>query len=280
MSWERFPPARPIKAEGGIKARSNRGEIAQTWWSRRFIDVLESLGLGARLSRGRTYARAGQVLSMSIGAGEVVAEVQGSRYPPYSVEIGLDVLTEDEWAAVEEALAGQALYRAKLLAGEMPQDIEDVFRRCGVSLFPLEPHELWMECSCPDWASPCKHIAAVFYLLAEAFDADPFLVLAWRGRAKDALLARLRELTGGQADADGPDSGRAVGAAAHVPDDPPLAEQIDRYWTGAPWSRPSGAHPIVPDLVLREVAPPSITVGGRSLADILRPAYERLAATD
>ena len=282
MSWERFPPSRPIKAEGGIKARSSRGEIAQTWWSRRFIDVLESLGLGARLSRGRTYARAGQVLSLSICPGEVLAEVQGSRYPPYSVEIGLDILADEDWATVEEALAAQALFRAKLLAGEMPQDIEEVFGRCGVSLFPTEPHELWMECSCPDWAVPCKHVAAVFYLLAEAFDADPFLVLAWRGRAKDALLARLQELTGpggggdGPSGPDGPCEPAQVTAAARLPEDPPLAEQIEQFWSGKPWPGPASSRLVVPDLVLRESEPPAVKVGKRSLAEVLRPAYQTL----
>ena len=178
-----WPPAsRPRAVEGGLKARSTRGAIAQTWWSGRFIAVLEAIIVGGRLQRGRNYARRGQVLSMDVTAGLVSALVQGSRVQPYRVRIGLDAFGQPEWAAAERALAGSAWYSAKLLAGEMPEDIEDVFAELGLALFPASATELSMYCSCPDWQVPCKHIAAVFYLLAEAFDDDPFRILAWRGR--------------------------------------------------------------------------------------------------
>lgn len=271
MSWERFPPSRPRKVDGGLKARSARGAIAQTWWSKRFIAVLESLGMGARLTRGRTYARAGQVLSLDIRSGAVVARVQGSRRSPYDVTIGLPTFAAREWADVERVLAEQALFRAKLLAGEMPQEIEDAFAECDLSLFPRRDFELAMACSCPDWAVPCKHIAAVFYLLAEHFDADPFLVLAWRGRRKDVLLASLRDLAGSET--GGPDE---ASAAPRLAPDPPLADQIDRFWVAGPWELPVTPSPITPDVVLREVELPAIEVRGRPLAEFLRPAYEAL----
>ncbi len=274
MSWEHFPPSRPRKVDGGLKARSARGAIAQTWWSKRFIAVLESLGLGARMTRGRTYARAGQVLSLDIRSGAVAARVQGSRRTPYGITIGLPTFTDDEWADVESVLAEQALFRAKLLAGEMPQEVEDAFAQCGLSLFPRRGFELAMACSCPDWAVPCKHIAAVFYLLAEHFDTDPFLVLAWRGRTKDVLLASLRELAGSTTAAtDEP------GAAPLLSPDPPLADQIDRFWAAGAWELPVTPTPITSGVVLREVEPPAVEVRGRPLAEFLRPAYEALHDT-
>src|SRR6266545_4239439 len=181
-SWDDWPPpSRPRRVEGGIKARSRRGQIGESWWSGRFVAILESLGIGPRLGRGRAYARAGQVLDLGVAAGTVSARVQGSRARPYRVSIGLARFGGAEWARVESALAARALYSAKLLAGEMPREIEEVFASCGLSLFPGRAQDLAMSCSCPDWAVPCKHIAATFYLLAEAFDADPFLILAWRG---------------------------------------------------------------------------------------------------
>ena len=122
----------------------------------------------------------------------MTALVQGSRPHPYKVSIGVLPLTTAQWRAVERRLASQALFRAKLLAGEMPAEIEDVFGSCGTPLFPRSAADLTMRCSCPDWEVPCKHLAAVCYVLAEAFDDDPFTMLAWRGRGREELLAELR----------------------------------------------------------------------------------------
>ena len=182
---------------GGLKAHSTRGAIGQTWWSGRFIAVLEAIIVGGRLERGRNYARRGQVISLDVASGMVSALVQGSRVQPYRVRVGLDAFGTPEWDAAERALAASAWYSAKLLAGEMPEDIEDVFAELGLALFPASAAELSMYCSCPDWEVPCKHIAAVFYLLAEAFDDDPFSILAWRGRSRADLLAGLTPLAAG-----------------------------------------------------------------------------------
>ena len=188
--WFPAEPTRPLAVEGGLKARSTRGAIGQTWWSGRFIAVLEAIIVGGRLERGRNYARRGQVISLDVAAGMVSALVQGSRVQPYRVRVGLDAFGAPEWARLERALAESAWYSAKLLAGEMPEDIEDVFGQLGLALFPASSGELAMYCSCPDWQVPCKHIGAVFYLLAETFDDDPFSILAWRGRSREDLLAK------------------------------------------------------------------------------------------
>jgi len=157
--------------------------------------VLEDIGLGNRLARGRNYARQGQVVSLDIDAGLVSALVQGSRSRPYRVRIGIRAFGKGEWAGLEADLAASAWYTAKLLAGEMPEDIEDVFSAAGLSLFPSAAPELSLDCSCPDYEVPCKHIAAAFYLLAEAFDEDPFTILAWRGRDREDLLPTCRQRT-------------------------------------------------------------------------------------
>ena len=192
------PPSHPRPVEGGLKARSTRGAIAQTWWSERFIEVLEDIGIGNRLQRGRSYARKGQVISMDVGPGSVTAQVQGSRTRPYRVRIGIAAFDKTEWAQAERALAGNAWYTATLLAGEMPEDIEDVFGALRLSLFPTTARELSLDCSCPDHAVPCKHLAATFYLLAEYFDEDPFAILAWRGREREDLLDNLQAARSGR----------------------------------------------------------------------------------
>jgi uncharacterized Zn finger protein len=274
---EFYPPSRPIKADGGIKARSKRGSIGEQWWSRRFIDVLESFGLQSRLSRGRNYARSGQVLSLSIGTGHVTAKVQGSRVKPYSVKLTVDPLTTRQWRRVEEALAARAVFRARLLAGEMPAEIEQVFADCGTPLFPHSARDLEMTCSCPDWEVPCKHLAAVCYVLAEAFDDDPFAMLAWRGKGREDLLAALRRLAGGGRADQG---GHAVLEVA----DKPLAECMDGFWS-TPLS-PARLRALPPvaaapaDLLLRSFEPPMITAGGMDMVTLLRPAYLLMAATD
>lgn len=135
------------------------------------------------------------MLSVDIDRGLVTAEVQGSRRKPYKVVVTVKPLSDEEWAEVGERLASQALFAARLLAGEMPQDIETVFAEAGLSLFPNPVSDLQTQCSCPDWSNPCKHIAAVYYLLGEEFDRDPFLIFKLRGMERAGLV----ELIGPQA---------------------------------------------------------------------------------
>jgi uncharacterized Zn finger protein len=289
---------------GGIKARSTRGAIGETWWSKRFLAVLESFSLGGRLTRARNYARTGQVLSLDVEPGAVAAVVQGSRPKPYQVSIGLARFPDQVWRRIEAALAEQALFSARLLAGEMPPEIEAVCAAAGAPLFPGSVGDLVMSCSCPDWQVPCKHIAATFYLLAESFDTDPFGILLWRGRPRDTLLARLRELRTG---ADGPDpptgSGRranprvagppagsaaspdpaaeaepAIGSAAVLADlaDVALADSRDRFFL-PPVPLPAQPPTLAgePDLLLRQLSTPGPELGGAGLTEHLRRMYLR-----
>lgn len=184
----------------GVRARTKRGSIGSQWWSRRFIDLLESFADPGRLSRGRTYARKGQVFDLKVAPYEVTAKVQGSAPDPYEVALGIDAIDEAGWRAVERELASRAVFRARLLAGEMPPEIEWVFAELGLALFPGEASDLHLMCDCPDWGDPCKHAAAVLYLLAEAFDDDPFLILEWNGRGRNELLAALRRGGGTEPD--------------------------------------------------------------------------------
>jgi len=292
-----YPPSKPRKVEGGIKARSTRGEISSQWWSRRFVDALEALAVGGRLTRGRTYARQGQVLSLDLAPGVVRSQVQGSRARPYRVELAITPFTELVWAKVEVALAEQAIYSARLLAGEMPPDIEEVFAAAGSPLFPARRGDLRMSCSCPDWEVPCKHLAATIYLLGERFDADPFEILAWRGRAKEDLLGRLRELRGTDpgpgrrggagattpGDVEPPEGASAVGALTALADlDEPMgSDAAQRFWLSpVPLPAPPAALPIPVDLLLRQLPPPDPSLGGSMLVERLRPAYDRFAADE
>ena len=265
-----FEARPPIRVEGGLRARSRRGPIGEQWWSRRFIDLLEGICDHGRLARGRAYARRGQVLELAVAPGVVTARVQGSRPAPYRVSITIPAYSGSDWAEISRALASQALYRAALLAGEMPREILDVFDALGRPLFPSA---LGMSCSCPDRGDPCKHVSAVLYLLAEAFDDDPFLVLAWRGRARSDLLDALRGFAAPEPTPD----------PLHVPDEPLVARLDDFYAPAVSLGRlrslreQSPAEPAPPDLLLRALQPPPVKVRHRPLVDVLRSAYRDLS---
>lgn len=283
--WWREYSGGALPVDGGIRARSSRGAIGRSWWSGRFIAVLESLGVGGRLGRGRAYARAGQVVSMEVDAGSVKAQVQGSRSRPYQVRLGVSTYGKPEWARIEQAMADDAWYAAELLAGEMPEDIEErVFGPVGLGLFPTSRSDLSMDCTCPDDEVPCKHLAAVCYLLAESFDDDPFGILALRGRDRETLLANIRaRRAAGPSDAGTAPSEAGFVAGAGPPDSSarldhtaPLAECLDRYWS-APGPLPGSPGPETPvDAVLDELPPAGLTVGGRTLSELLRPVYRSL----
>ncbi|MGH3843685.1 MAG: SWIM zinc finger family protein [Pseudonocardiaceae bacterium] len=264
------PRSRPRAVEGGLKARNARGAIAQTWWSERFIEVLEGIGLGSRLQRGRSYARTGQVMSLDVGPGSVTAQVQGSRARPYRVRIGIAAFGKSEWAQAEQALAGNAWYTAKLLSGEMPDDIEDVFTALGLSLFPTTARELSLDCSCPDHAVPCKHLAATFYLLAESFDDDPFAILAWRGREREDLLANLQAARG-----DGPPAADRAEQSGR-----PLADCLDSYFTPQAQTRVPSPPATSSAALLDQLPDVTVAVRDRPLTDLLRPAYLALERGD
>jgi uncharacterized Zn finger protein len=225
-----YPHSVPIPVEGGIVARTGRGRrFGASWWAGRWIAVLESFGWDSRLQRGRRYARAGQVLNIDLAPGHVRARVQGSRPRPYAVKIDIDPLSDEAWERVVEVLSARALYAARLLAGEMPQDIEEAFAAAGASLFPASSRDIKTSCSCPDWANPCKHIAAVYYLLGEAFDRDPFVIFRLRGRTQEEITAALRAkraAAGGAAEAPV----TAQGASPSGRDEP-LEACVDRYWS-------------------------------------------------
>lgn len=259
--WRGFPAAKPRLPADGIRARSRRGDIATTWWSRRFLKAIESPETASRLSRGKSYARSGQVLTLTIASGEVAAQVQGSRSEPYAVTVAVAPFTPADWRRAVGALAQQAAFSAELLAGRMPEDIEQVLEPLGLALFPAM-RQLTLECSCPDWGNPCKHAAAVCYLLAELFDEDPFVILHWRGMPRAELLDALRA-----------HRARQAGVVAEDPGEP---DELRGFWTGGPLPAPPPADPAAAGRLLQRLGPVGLLVGGMDFAQALAPAYEAM----
>lgn len=223
-----FPPSEPRLAKGGIRAQSKRGSFGESWWAKRWLAVLEGFDIASRLQRGRRYARQGQVLSIAIEKGSITAEVQGSRPSPYLVRIQVKALSPAEWKRLAEAVSSQAIFAAKLLAGEMPTDMERVFEGEKLSLFPADSRDLKTECSCPDWSNPCKHIAAVYYLLGEEFDRDPFLIFKMRGIMREEFAALI------SASEPAPNTAALKLAAKPKPQATPLPSDPVVFWSAKP----------------------------------------------
>jgi uncharacterized Zn finger protein len=268
--YDYFEPTQPIKTNKGIKAKSKRGEFAKNWWATRWIAALEKLLDRGRLTRGRSYARQGQVLSIEETKSGIEARVQGSERKPYKVTINIDTLTNEQWEKVIDVLAGQAIFTAQLLAGEMPQDIEQAFQAAQVSLFPEKRGQLVTNCSCPDPSNPCKHIAAVHYILGEQFDEDPFLLFRLRGRTQEQILVALRERRAADEAAD--EAEEEIEEVAS-----PLAEAIPHFWElSQPLTnfKTTIKPPVAEFPILKRLGQPSFL--SEELQQLLGPAYRAI----
>ncbi len=268
--WGYYKPRPRIKAKGGIKSQSKRGAFGESWWAKRWIATLESFNIGARLTRGRSYARSGQVLSIDISKGEIKSKVQGSRSTPYSITIKVKTLSDADWRKLANALSTQAIFAAKLLSGEMPQEIEQAFKDAGLSLFPEKRGDLQTDCSCPDYSNPCKHIAAVYYLLGEEFDRDPFLIFKLRGVTREEFTKLLGATGAAKAKVEAEES-----APALPPE--PLQADAANFWSGGK----------LPDDFFGEVRLPPVSAalpkrlgafpfwrGSERFLDAIEPVYE------
>jgi len=171
----------PLAVRGGIRAQHTSAGQLRVWWSRRWVDMMEQFRLGARLGRGRNYAEAGQVSELMIEEGLVTAVVQGAQKEPYSSTIRFKTLAPAAKAAVIDNLRVNPVLIARMLVGDLPLPIESILRKAECPLFPERENDLKSRCSCPDWANPCKHLAAVYYLLGEEIAKNPMLLLTIRG---------------------------------------------------------------------------------------------------
>ncbi len=258
------------------------GAFGATWWGQAWIDALEGIAGGStgRLSRGRTYARQGRAEDLIIRPGAVTGFVQGSEPEPYEVYLDVREFRDDEWEAVFDAIAAKAGHAAALLDGELDPGVVEDTAAIEVELLP-RARDLRTACSCPDDVDPCKHAAAACYLVADALDADPFVLLLLRGRRRDEVLDGVRARRGGDTTID------ATGAEDGAVDEPDGVDAAEA-WARAPVELPSV--PLVANAPSRPAAWPSEPPahapfdghGLRALvADAARRAWELCAgATD
>ena len=266
FDWRSAPLKKP-PPEHGIRI----DKAGTTWWGERWIAALQQVlkGDAGRLSRGKTYARAGRTHDLVVSSGAVTAQVTGSRSTPYQVQIELSRLSEEAWQRVVAAMAAKAQFSAELLAGQMPTEIEEAFRDAGSSLFPAERSDLRTSCSCPDWGDPCKHVAATHYVLGEALDRDPFLLFELRGKAKPEVLTALRTARGTTETSSAEPPGVELGKVR--------AADYDRPREPLPALGFSFEEPVAHGAVLRQLGTPRAWKGESSPAEVLAPMVRAAA---
>jgi uncharacterized Zn finger protein len=259
----------------------------QEWWVQEWLALLASYRFKKRLERAREYARQGNVLSIEFQGPKVFARVRGKEQPEYKVSLWLDAFTDEQWDYVIENMAQQAIFSAKLLTGEMPQNIQAVFAASGLSLFPFRLEEIHSKCSCPDPANPCKHIGSVYYLLGDRFSEDPFVLFQLRGRTKEQIIAALRQLrSGSEAAVD-----RELEALSSQSQAAPTSLQLSQFWHYDQQLEPSlvviappptsetvldvlGAIPLKPELTGTTAPTPVIT---QAVMEYLQTIYQTVS---
>ncbi len=263
--WLDEAPARPIKVTGGIQINSARGSVARTWWSKRFL-ARAGADRGRRpdgprpglrppgpdhLDGGRRGRRAGH------GAGQQAAALHraGRRARVRQGGVGRG----RRGAGRRRLATPRRCWPGRCRTGSRRSS-----RAVGLSLFPASARDLALDCTCPDQAVPCKHLAAVCYVLAERFDADPFEILALRGRDRETLLADLRTPTGRG----------GVGPSRGAPARPRCSMPSTRWPLPCPRRSRGPRRP--PDALLDQIPPFPVALRGEPVTELLRPVYRGL----
>lgn len=250
----RPPSLKPRRVRGGVRLHSDQPPGSGSWAAARLVRLLESVAEGARLVEGLEYAKLGQTARMNFDQGMITATVQGRIDKPYRASLSMSTYSEAQWIGVVQAMSDQAMYAAKLLAGELPASIEDLFAPVGLKLFPSEPADLTPACTCGDEQRWCKHICCMTYLLAEKFAGDPFLIFLLRGIPGEDLLEKIRQRRA----IAGAVGGTVPVYAARVPgvsdiSAPGLDECVEHFWESgpeleqfdAPMDKPQVTHPLL-----------------------------------
>lgn len=265
------PTLRPRRVYNGVKLRSKDGPDLSSWAAQRWMRLVETCAPGDQLAEGVQYAKLGQTRTLDVQPGVITARVQGRMPDSYSTAVRLPKFQPEHWEQILAAMTAQARYAATLLAGDLPTNIEDLFIPLGLKLFPTDPSEVAVSCTCdiargiaqppppapvppPGQPAPpppppaptapvvpipwCKHVCCIMVLLADRFSADPFLIFTLRGMPGADLLERLAQRRAVAGATQAP-SGASPIYLPHLPgasDAPatPLEEALDSFWTVGP----------------------------------------------
>lgn len=271
---------RPRRVRGGVRLKITDEHLSESWAASRWARLIEQVATGEVIVDGLEYAREGQTRRMSIDPAKVEAAVQGRSDRPYKTVLTLTPLSDEQWERVAAAMADQAMYAAKLLSGDLPPSIEDVFAPLGLKLFPSDPAEVQPSCSCREDGPWCKHAVCAAYLVAQRLAEDPFVIFSLRGMPGESLIERLRQR-------------RAVAGTVgltpvYSPRLPGLADvsgvalesSVDRFWEvgpeldqiDLPLEPPAVNHPL-----LRRLGPSPFQEARFPLVGLLATCYELIS---
>ncbi|TVQ63647.1 MAG: hypothetical protein EA379_03620 [Phycisphaerales bacterium] len=311
---ERTPPLRGKsgRSRGGVKLTSREGVVGVSWEGRRWMRIAEEAAPNERLLDGVEFARAGRCIAMRIEPGRVVGTVvEGQPARRYEVTLSTDLFTHEQWERIIETMVDQAVYAAKILGGELPTNIEDVFRPLGLRLFPTGEGELRPVCRCgglgslptmmhrphgtaggaptgatqpvaapltpPPTPHPwCPHACCIAALAAEHIEREPLLLFHLRGITGDDLLERIRQRRSAGRAGSGP-------VPAYAPSSPPvgrpvpLEDVIDAFWDTPAGTTEVDTAPRKPEVshaLLRRLGPSPFGKGGFPLVGLLATCYD------
>lgn len=268
----------PRRVRHGIRFRRKQGLDGLPWHAAAFVAAVEEGIRPDAKVLGMEYALAGQVANYAVTPGAVEAAVQGRGFKPYQVRITAKPLSREEWDRVIERMAGEAVFAARLLTGEVPESIEACFAAIGRHLVPAGADGVRTQCDC-GLEQPCKHAAAAAYLMAERIEVDPVVLFALRGLDGELLLERLQEQRTLQT------SGVSQAHATAAPEEdtgglPPLEQCIGDFWRPGPaLDEPPtvAAAEHVPHALLRRMGPSPM--GGKfPMVGLLASIYDSIRA--
>ncbi len=270
------PVVSPRRVRNGIKLRGTDGPHPRSWLAERWLELGDRLVPVDVLLQGLEYARAGQTISLQIGPGRIDAEIQGRAAQPYTTCLRIPVLDDQHWRRVIDAMADEAVYAAKLLAGEIPPAVAALFTSLDLELLPpIESVEV--ECNCPH-KGPCKHAATIWYLLTERVDDAPLLIFTLRGLPSDELVERLVRARAIQSHGQAAAHADPMLAEAQLAV-PPLERCLDTFWRPGPQlaelqHMPPPQH--APHALLRRLGPSPL--GGKfPLVGLLASVYDTVS---
>jgi len=269
-------PENPRRVRGGIKLQTKEGETPG-WITQRLLRVVEAAADGDVYREGLEYARQGQTRRIDFEEGVAKGSIQGRRQRPYVTKLHLEPFDAQQREALIEAMSSQAIYAAKLLAAELPPNIEDVFAPHGLRLFPAHPEEFKLTCSCREPEVWCKHAVCLAAMVAERLQTEPLLLFDLRGLPGEELIDHLRERRALAGQGPGPQPvhrPHVPGAATHEP--APLDACVGSFWSMPPGAELPTARiepPEVKQPLLRRLGP-SPFEGRFPLVGLLATCYE------
>lgn len=296
MPAPKQPLLKPRKVRGGVKLPLGQGvgvkppvvegdvsaTPSQSWAAQRWGRFVEQVAEGSSLLEGLEYALGGQTKRLSIQAGLVDGAVQGREFRAYVSRLTLPTFKEEQWAEVVAALADSAIYSAKLLSGEVPSNIEDIFAPLGLKLFPSEASDVKASCTCGHPTPWCKHVCCVAHLFSARLSSDPFLMFVLRGIETEDLRERLRQkrIVVGAASGSAPVYSQRISGASDV-SSPPLEQSLGSFYEAGeqlasletPIAPPAVSHPL-----LRRLGPSPFLSAPFPLVGLLASCYETISA--